>query len=176
MKQPELTKLKILIDVLKDKHNDYYEKYIGHDFLAHVDEDDNSDSIAYLMEHVRKLKVSDKQYPSYLQHCYAIFNQLQGTIRSDLETTKLTYFDLIYQSLTDTSSLRLFLVESSVHQPEKLDELYNVIKQDKNEKFADVILGVIDNCKDFEKDRQRKLSNINLHFKYFNKCFDALKK
>jgi hypothetical protein len=176
MKSPELTKLKILIDVLKDKHNDYYEKYSGHDFLAHADEDDNSDTISYLMEHVRKLKVTDKKYPAYLQYCYAIFKELQASVRSDLEIAKLTYSDLIYQSLTDNSSDRLFLVESSIHQPEKLDELYSVIKNDTNEKLSDVVLGVIDNYKIFEEDRKRRLSNINSYFNYFSKCFDDLKK
>lgn len=176
MKSPKVTKLNILIDVLKDKYNDYYEKHSGHDFLAHAVEDDHSDSIAYLMDHVRKLKVNDKQYPAYLQHCYAIFKELQASVRSDLEIAKLTYSDLIYQSLTDNSSGRLFLVESSIHQPEKLDELYSVIKNDKNEKLSDVILGVIDNYKTFEEDRKRRLSNINSHFNYFSKCFDDSKK
>lgn len=176
MKSPKLTKLNILIDVLKDNHKDYYKKYIGHDFLAHVDEDDNSDTIAYLMEHVRKLKVTDKQYPAYLQHCYAIFNQLQESVKSELEIAKFIYFDLIYENFTDTSNERSFLIRSAINDSDKLDELYSIIKNDKNEKLADVVLGIIDNYKDFEKDSKRKLSNIKSYLKYFNKCFKDLKK
>lgn len=176
MKSPEVKKLNILIDVLKDKYNDYYKKYIGHDFLAYVDEDDTSDTIAYLMEHVRKLEVTDKKYPSYLQHCYAIFNQLQEAVKSELEIAKFTYFDLIYDNFTNTSNERSFLIRTAINDPKKLDELYTVIKKDKKEKLADVLLGVIDNYKDFEKERKHKLSNIKSHSKYFAKCFEDLKK
>lgn len=176
MKSPEVTKLNILIDVLKDKHNDYYEKYIGHDFLAYVNEDDHSDTIAYLMEHVRKLKVTDKQYPAYLQHCYAIFNQLQESVKSELEIAKFIYFDLIFENFTDTSNDRSFLIRSAINDFKKIDELYTVIKKDKKEKLSDVVLGIIDNYKYFEKDRKRKLSDIKSYLKYFNKCFNDLKK
>lgn len=176
MKSPEITTLNILIDVLKDKHNDYYEKYIGHDFLAHVNEDDHFDTISYLMDHVRKLKVTDKQYPAYLQHCYAIFNQLQEAIKLELDIAKFTYFDLIFETFTDKSNERAFLIRSAINDSDKLDEVYLIIKNDKNEKLADVVLGVIDNYKDFEKEMKRKLSNIKSYLKYFNKCFKDLKK
>lgn len=176
MKSPEVTKLNILIKVLKDKYNDYYKKNIGHDFLEHIDEYEHSDNIAYLMEHVRKLKVTDKQYSVYLQHCYAIFNELQDAVKLELEIAKFTYFDLIYNNFTDTSSDRSVLIRESVNDPKKLDELYVVIQNDKNEKLADVVLGVIDNYKIFEKDSKRKLSNIKSYSKYFSKCFDDLKK
>lgn len=176
MKTQKITKLTILIDVLKTNYGDYYKKYIGQDFLYSVHEDNTSDSIAYLMEHVRKLNPKDKEYPAYLQHCYAIFNQLQESVKSELEIAKFIYFDLIYENFTDTSNERSFLIRSAINDSDKLDELYSIIKNDKNEKLADVVLGIIDNYKDFEKDSKRKLSNIKSYLKYFNKCFKDLKK
>lgn len=83
------------------------------------------------MEHVRKLKVTDKQYPAYLQHCYAIFNQLQESVKSELEIAKFIYFDLIFENFTDTSNDRSFLIRSAINDFKKIDELYTVIKKDK---------------------------------------------
>lgn len=72
MKSKTQTQLNILIDLLKANYNDYYVKHIEHDFLSNLDEYNNTDSIAYLIDHVRKLNVTDTVYPQYFQYCYSI--------------------------------------------------------------------------------------------------------
>ena len=89
-------KLEILVDVLKSNYSKYYKKYIGHDFLDSIKEYNNSDNIAYLIEHVKKLNENDEEYPAYLQYCYAIFNELRKEIELELEVTSNNYLEIIY--------------------------------------------------------------------------------
>lgn len=163
MKSKEVTKLDILINVLKDKYNDYYEKNIGHDFLANIDECDRFDTISYLIGHIKKLKVTDKQYASYLQHCYAIFAELQYLVRLELKATEENYVDLISRSFTYRKSELSLLLTLGINDPIKIDELYQEIQQDHTEWLSDVILNLIDSYKEFGTEKASKLSIINTH-------------
>lgn len=174
MKTQKITKLTILIDVLKSNYGDYYEEYIGQDFLYSVHEDNTSDTIAYLMEHIRKLKKKDKEYPSYLKCCYAIFLELQNLVRKELEEADKQYINLIRQHLTTKSSDRLLLLEIAVHDEDKMKQFCKEVKKDKKEFFSDLILAVVKDYDCFQDDKARKIDNLNHYIKDFSKRFEAL--
>lgn len=174
MKSKEQTRLNILIGVLKDNYSNYYEKHIGHDFLHYLDEYDHSDSIAYLMEHVRKLNPKDKKYSDYLKHCYAIFLELQHLVKTELEDADKHHVQLIKRSFTTKSVDRLMLLELAINDPSSMDKLCKEVKKDKKEFLSEVIIHLVDSYKDFKDDKSRRMGNINHYTNYFAKCFDEL--
>lgn len=176
MQPQKITTLKILIDVLKDNYGDYYNKYIGHDFLDSVLKDDISDSIAYLMEHVRKLKKKDKEYSSYLKHCYAIFLELQHLVRNELVDADKVYVKLLHQQLMTKSVDRHLLLDIAIHDEDKMKNFCKEVKNDKQEFFSEVIINVIKEYECFKDDKTRKLDNLNHYSNYFIKSFDDLMK
>ena len=176
MQTQKITKLAILIEVLKDNYGDYYNKYIGHDFLESVFETNASDSISYLMEHVRKLKKKDKEYPSYLKHCYAIFLELQHLVRNELVVADQLYVTLIHQHLMTKTVDRHLLLDIAIHDEEKMKKFCKEVKNDKKEIFSEVIINVVKNYDDFKEDKAKKLDNLNHYVNYFSKSFDDLMK
>lgn len=175
MKSKEQTKLNILIDVLNDSYREYYTKHIGHDFLNCLDDYENSDSISYLMEHISKLNKKDKQYPSYLKHCYVIYLELQHLVRTELDEVDQNFIQLIKRSFTTQSTDRLLQFEIAIYDPAKMDEFCKEIKKDKKEFLSEVILNIVKEYKNFKEDKIRKLSHLNSYASYFSKSFDDLK-
>ncbi len=165
MKSKTQTQLNILIDLLKANYNDYYVKHIEHDFLSNLDEYNNTDSIAYLIDHVRKLNVTDTVYPQYFQYCYSIFVELQRLVRLELEETKKNYIDLIFRNITYRKSELSLLLELGINDPIKMEELYTELKNDTTQWLYDVVLSLIDSYKHFNIEKTRKLSNINSYSK-----------
>jgi hypothetical protein len=174
MKSKELTKLNILVAVLKNNYSDYYEKHIGHDFLDDLDVHKNSDSISYLMEHVRKLKPTDKEYSDYLKHCYAIFLELQHLVKVELEEAEQNHIQLIKRSFTTKSVDRLMLLDLAVNDPFSMDKFCEDVKKDKKEFLSSVIINLVESYKLFKKEKTRKLDRINYFTNYFAKCFNDL--
>lgn len=176
MKSPEVTKLNILINVLKDKYNDYYVKHIGYDFLANIHIYNHTDNISYLMEHVSNLDVTDTVYPQYFQYCYAIFLELQNLVRLELAETQKNYIDLILSNITFRKSELSFLLQLAINDPVKMEELYTELKNDTTQWLYDVVLNLIDSYKDFNIEKQRKLSNIHSYSKSLLTTLIILKK
>jgi hypothetical protein len=174
MKSKELTKLNILIDVLNANHREYYTKHIGHDFLYALDDYENSDSIVYLMDHIRNLNPKDKEYADYLKHCYVIFMELQRLVRSELEEAGNNYISLIEKSFTTKSAERGLLFDLAFLDSAKMDEFCKEVRQDKKEMLSSVILNIVEEFKHFKDDKSRKLANINSHHSDFMKRFNDL--
>lgn len=174
MKSKELTRLSILIDVLNTNYSEYYSNYIGHDFLYSLHTYENSDSITYLMEHVRKLKPTDKEYPDYLKHCYAIYLELQHLVRVELEEAEQNHIQLIKRSFTTNSVDRLMFLDLAVNDPSSMDKLCEDVKKDKKEFLSSVIINLVESYKLFKKEKSRKLDSINYFTNYFAKCFNDL--
>lgn len=176
MKNEKITKLTILIDVLKDNYGDYYNEYIGQDFLGSVHEDNASDSISYLMEHIRKLNKKDKEYARYLKHCYAIFLELQNLVRNELAEADKQYIKLIQNHLTTKSADRLLLLDIAIHDEDKMKKFCKEVKNYKKEFFSELILNVVKDYDNFKDDKARQIDSLNHYIKYFSKSFDALTK
>ncbi len=155
------TKLAILIKILKDNYGDYYNNHIGHDFLDSV-EYNIFDSITYLVEHIRKLNKEDKDYLSYLKHCYAIFIELQYIVRNELEEFSKQYIKLIQQYLITKSADRLLLLELSINNESEMKNFCKEVENDKKEIFSEVILNIIKDYDYFKSNKAIKIDEINL--------------
>lgn len=165
MKSNEKSRLDILVDGLKSQHNDYYVKHIGYDFLANLHIYNHTDNISYLMEHVSNLDVTDTVYPQYFQYCYTIFTELQNLVRLELAETQKNYIDLILSNITFRKGELSLLLQLAVNDPVKMEELYTEIKNDTTQWLYDVVLNLIDSYKDFNIEKERKLSHIHSHLK-----------
>ena len=154
-------KLEILVDVLKSNYSKYYKKYIGHDFLDSIKEYNNSDNIAYLIEHVKKLNENDEEYPVYLQYCYAIFNELRKEVELELEVTTNNYLEIIYTNIDiQGSDIENAVLIGLFANP---NNLYNL----KKEQYSEVVIKLIEKYKIFEGEKVVKLSLINKYSDYF---------
>jgi len=170
-----MTKLTILINVLKDNFHDYYKKQIDCDFLSYFNENDPFDNIAYLMEHVRKLKVNDTIYSSYLQHCYAIYEELKSLVILELKERQKNYIDLISGKFTHQSKDLSLLLQLGINDSSKIDELYNIVNNDNQQLFTSIILNLIVSFKNFEVEKNSKISKFNQYTKAFYTTLILLK-
>jgi hypothetical protein len=170
------TILNILVDVLASNYSEYYNRYSNHDFLSCLDDHTNSDNMAYLMEHVRKLNKKDPEYLGYLKHCYAIHIELHSLIRMALEEEDQHYIQLIRRSFMIRSIERLHLLDLAVHDSESMDKLCKEVKNDPKEFLSEVVLNIVENYKDFKKEKNRKITNLNAYSDFFLDSFNDLSK